>query len=107
MEQIRIAPEQEQADKNLLHNLNARLADWRTELTWTEKELMEQAIIDGKEGNKSNRYKMLEVNEKNLKANIKNAEDKLASLGERIENPTPSNPAFTGMVNNALNQMKP
>lgn len=98
----RIAPEQIDADKNLLNNLQARLNDWKAELEWTEKELIEQSLIDTKAGNgKSSRYLALEKNEKQLKANIAEAEQKLGRVEERV-----ANPAFAGLVNKTIENLK-
>jgi hypothetical protein len=97
----RIAPEQIDADRNLLNNLNAKLNDWKTELAWTEKELIEQALIDSKAGSgKSTRYLALEKSEQQLKANVREAEQKLGKVEGRVSNPT-----FQGLVNSVVTRI--
>jgi hypothetical protein len=84
MEAPRITPEQQAADKAFVDNLETHLKKWQVELAWIEKELIDQALIDGKAGHgKSNRYITLEKAEADLKEKVSNASAKLGLINER------------------------
>jgi hypothetical protein len=108
MEQVRITPEQEQADKNFIHNLKSHIADWKSELEWVERELIDQALLDAKAGQRSARYNSFEKRESDLKAMIEEAQKKVTLYAERPTAQTqPFNREFSSLVNNTLNQIKP
>jgi hypothetical protein len=98
----RIAPEQINADKTFLASLEASLTGYQEELVVIEKELIDQAIIDSKAGEKSTRYTALEKRERDLKQAIKEANTKLGKVTERIPSP-----AFSNAVNQIVNEVKP
>jgi hypothetical protein len=70
----RIVPDQVEADTNFKGALEASLSGWRCEHELIQKELIDQALIDSKAGEKSNRYKALEKRDKDLSRMIADAE---------------------------------
>lgn len=98
----RIAPEQVDADTNLLTALEISLSAWSAELELMQKELIDQAIIDAKSGAKSNRYVVLEKREAELKNLIAEAEQKLGRVSERM-----LSPGFGNSVQQIVNNLKP
>jgi DNA repair exonuclease SbcCD ATPase subunit len=102
MEQIRISSEQIEADNAFLNQLEQSLKDWQNELEWTEKELIDQALIDAKVGARSNRYTALETREKELREMIKEAERKLGMVEQRY-----NVGSLRDLVNKSLNLIRP
>lgn len=101
METPRFTTEQIHADNLLVNKLEQSIKEWEIELSWIEKELIEQALIDSREGMRSNRYLMLETREKNLKGYLKEAHAKLGHVAERYD----VGP-LKGLLTNALNNMR-
>jgi hypothetical protein len=99
--QPRIAPEQIEADVKFSSALEASLDGWKKELEKLQVQIMEQAIIDSKAGEKSQLYTDLEKNESDLKTSIASAEQKLGKVSERV-----TSPAFSNQVNQIVNRMK-
>lgn len=98
----RIAPEQVDADTSFVAKLEDSVKTWNQELEMIQKELIDQAIIDGKQGEKSSRYVTLEKREVYLKKTIMEAEQKLGKVTERM-----MSPAFGNMVNQIVDNAKP
>lgn len=82
--QPRIAPEQVEADQTLNSALDTAIKGWTEELELLRKEQVDQAIIDGKAGEKSSRYIALEKREHDLTTFIIDAETKLGRVSNRI-----------------------
>ncbi len=101
METIRITNEQIQADNNLVNGLEQSLTKWEEELSWIQKELIEQAILDARAGARSKRYEALTLREATLKAYIREANNKLGKVAERYD----VGP-LKGLLTRALNAMK-
>lgn len=101
METPRFTTEQMQADSLLVDKLESSIKEWEIELSWIEKELIEQALIDSREGMRSNRYLTLETREKNLKGFLKEAHAKLGHVAERYD----VGP-LKGLLTNALNAIR-
>ena len=99
---VRITPEQVDADTNLLTKLEASVNAWAAELELIEKELIDQALIDAKEGAKSNRYLTLEKRESDLKKLIAEGEEKLGRVSGRM-----ISPGFGNTVQQIVNNAKP
>jgi vacuolar-type H+-ATPase subunit E/Vma4 len=97
----RIDPAQVEADNNFTGILEVALKGFRTELELIERELIDQALIDAREGGKGNRYIALEKRERDLKQAIKEAEEKLGKVAERV-----ASPAFSRQVNQIVNGAK-
>lgn len=98
----RVAPEQVDADTNLLTKLEESLNAWNAEYQLIQKELIDQAILDAKEGTASNRYKVLETREADLKKLIAEAEEKLGKVSGRM-----LSPGFGNTVQQIVNNAKP
>jgi hypothetical protein len=98
----RIAPEQIEADTTLHSALEVSLKGWMQELELIQKETVDQALIDAKAGERSERYNMLEKREKELKVLITEAEPKLGKVAERVVNA-----AFSNQVSSIVNAAKP
>lgn len=75
--------EKMQADSKFLDSLETSIKEWKAELQWLEKELVEQALIDSKEGRRSNRYLVLEARERDVKYYLADAESKIDKVAER------------------------
>jgi hypothetical protein len=101
--QQRITPEQINADAQLNAALENSLKEWNKELEDVQRETVDQALIDAKEGHPSNRYKMLEKREGELKRDIILAEQKLGIVRERVA----ANPALAGMIGKTLESVRP
>lgn len=98
----RITPEQVDADTALLTKLEASVNAWKVEYELIQKELIDQAIIDAREGNKSNRYLTLEKREAELKKLIEDGEEKLGKVTGRM-----MSPGFGNAVHQIVNNAKP
>ena len=94
--------EQLQADNKYLNDLEKNIVAWRDELKIIEKELIDQAFIDAKAGERSNRYKALETREATLKGYLREAESRITSVSERYQQGPLSN-----LINTALNRIRP
>jgi hypothetical protein len=99
--EIRIAPEQVDADQALHNALENSLTQWRDELNQVQASQIDQAISDSKAGAKSDAYIKLEEREKELTKMIAEAEQKLGKVSERVQSPS-----FNSAVNQILNQAK-
>lgn len=98
----RIAPEQVDADTTLLTKLEESVNAWNAEYELIQKELIDQAIIDAKEGTKSSRYLALEKREADLKKLIAEGEEKLGKVTGRM-----MSPGFGNAVQEIINNAKP
>lgn len=98
----RIAPEQVDADTTLLNKLEESVNAWNAEYELIQKELIDQAIIDAKEGTKSSRYLALEKREADLKKLIVEGEEKLGKVAGRI-----ISPEFGNTIQQVVNNLKP
>lgn len=101
METPRITTEQIQADNNLLNSLEQSITAWQEELVMIERELIEQSLIDAREGRRSSRYMALELREKVLKNYLDEARTKLGKVADRYD----VGP-LKGLLTNALNAMR-
>lgn len=99
---VRIAPEQVDADTNLLSALETSVNAWSAELEVIQKELIDQAIIDAKSGEKSSRYLTLEKRESDLKKLIAEADEKLGKVTDRM-----MSPGFGNTVQQIIDNVKP
>jgi hypothetical protein len=102
LESPRIEPEKVEADQNFKGALEVSLEGWKSELNLIQKEQIDQAIIDAKEGARSNRYIALEKREKDLLSMINDANEKLGTVSERVVNA-----AFSNQVSSIVNAAKP
>jgi hypothetical protein len=102
METTRLTTEQIEADNTFLNGLKNSLTEWQGELTFIEKELIDQAFVDARAGSRSNRYLALESREQQLRTMISNAQGKLGQVAERYNIGPLSN-----LLSTALNQVKP
>ncbi len=93
--------EQMQADSKFLDSLETAIKEWKAELQWLEKELVEQALIDSKEGRRSNRYLVLEARERDVKYYLADAESKIGKVVERYGQGPLSN-----LLNTALTRLR-
>lgn len=98
----RIAPEQVDADTTLLTKLEQSVNAWNAEYELVQKDLIDQAIIDAKEGTKSGRYLALERREADLKKLITEVEEKLGKVTGRM-----MSPRFGNTVQQIINNAKP
>jgi hypothetical protein len=97
-----LTPEQLQTDNKFVNDLEKSIKEWQIELAWHERELVEQSLIDAREGRRSNRYLVLEAREKDLKRYLKDAQDKLAGIAKRY-NVGP----LKNLLLDALNNLRP
>lgn len=93
--------EQLQVDNKYLNDLEANIIEWRKELCMIEKELIDQAFIDARQGERSNRYKVLEMREADLKRFLREAESRITSISQRYNTGPLSN-----LMNTALNRLR-
>lgn len=93
--------EQLQADNKYLNELELNVIAWRKELCLIEKELIDQAFIDAKAGERSNRYKVLELREADLKRFLREAESRITSISQRY-----STGPLSSLMNTALNRLR-
>lgn len=100
--QLRISPEEISADQNLSNALETSLKGWEAELEVVQKEEVDQAIIDAKTENKSQRLQMLEGREAELKKMIGDAKEKLGVVNTRVKST-----AFGDQVNKIVNEAQP
>jgi hypothetical protein len=95
--------EQVANDGQFVEGLEAKIKEWESELPWLEKELIEQALIDVKQGERSNRYLVLEGREKAVKRYLKDAKEKLGMVAERYVG---GNGPLKNLINQHLNQLR-
>ncbi|MBT1702936.1 hypothetical protein KK060_06575 [Fulvivirgaceae bacterium PWU20] len=98
---VRIAPEQEAADTDFKTALEQNLKTWEAELQQVQKEIVDQAIIDVKDGQRSDNYYALEKRETELKDNISVAKTKLNMVQERVQSPL-----FANTINEIVTSAK-
>jgi predicted HNH restriction endonuclease len=102
MENYSFTTEQMQADNDFVNTLNKSISDWEAELVFLEKELLEQALIDAKTiGTQSNRYKVLEAREADVKRYLTEGRTKLGHIANRYD----VGP-LKGLLTNALNNLR-
>jgi len=97
----RLATDQITADERFLVKLEDAVEKWKAELELIEKELIDQALIDTKAGERSNRYLALEKREKDLKYSINEANVRLGRVTERV-----ANPVFANQVEEVVSNTK-
>lgn len=99
--QLRIAPEQVNADAMFNEAIQKALKQWYAELDQVQREQTDQAIQDTKAGGgKSLRLSQLEQRELELKASIREGEERLGKVAERARTP------FAQMVEETVNKAK-
>jgi hypothetical protein len=101
-EYTRISPEQVKADNDFKTSLEQNLRAWERELKQVQEEIIDQALIDVKEGQRSARYQALEKRESDLRQNIAEAQVKLESVEVRVV----SN-SVKATIMDIINQAKP
>lgn len=96
--QLRIAPEQINADEKLKDALEVSLIENREELEQIKKQMIDQSIIDDREGTTSYRYRMFEKRFMDIQAIILDAENKLAKVSARLAQTGLIKGTFRGIV---------
>jgi hypothetical protein len=80
-----LTTDQMRADNHLVNELEKSITEWTSELTFLEKELVDQALIDARQGTRSNRYRVLEAREADVKSYLKEARKKLGHVVARYD----------------------